>query len=392
MDNSPDQICPQPDKLPEMPTAPLATPIFLSSVYQCADPDQADAILGGRMAGYVYSRDGHPNADLLAEKCRQLHAAERAAIAPSGMGALALALLSQCRAGDHVLLSNRLYGRTMGLFANEAMRLGITCTVVDTSDPAATAAAVQSTTRMVVVETITNPTLRVNDIGALAEVCDKRNALLLVDNTFASPFLCRPLELGASLVHESLTKIMNGHSDVMLGLLCGRASQWDRIVTVLSTWGLCASPFDCWLAERGLATLHLRAERASENALQIARFLASHQAVEAVHYPGLEQHPDHELARRQFGERFGTMVTFVVRGGIEGARKFIIAASNIPFCPSLGEVSTTLSHPESTSHRGVSPQEREALGIGGGMIRLSVGTEDVEFLKLAIENGLREVA
>jgi cystathionine beta-lyase/cystathionine gamma-synthase len=272
---------------------------------------------------------------------------------------------------------------------DEARRLGIESTTVDTCDSKSTAAAFTPATKLLVVETITNPLLRVSDLRSLSEIAHRRGALLLVDNTFASPILCRPLEFGADLVLESLTKIMNGHSDVLLGMLCGREKIWQRVPTTLSTWGWSAAPLDCWLAARGIGTLHLRAERASQNALAAARFLAEQPAVEVVHYPGLPSHADHPLAARQFGGRYGSMVTFTLAGGTAAATRFIGAARRIPFCPSLGELSTTLTHPESTSHRAMTPAARESLGIMGGTIRLSVGIESSEFVIEALTQGLR---
>jgi cystathionine beta-lyase/cystathionine gamma-synthase len=389
MTNPPDDICPRPAKIATQPTEPLVAPICPSSVYVCTDPSQAAAMLAGELPGHVYRRDGHPNAELLAEKCRELHGAPRAAIAASGMGALALALVSQCRQGDHIVAGSQMYGRSLLLFNEEARRLGIETTTVDTCNPKTTAAAFTSATKLLVVETITNPLLRVADLRELAELAHRRGARLLVDNTLASPVLCRPLELGADLVLESLTKIMNGHSDVLLGLLCGREEVWERVPTALSTWGWSAAPLDCWLATRGLGTLHLRAARASENALAAARFLAGRPEVEVVHYPGLASHPDHAVAARQFGERFGSMVSFTLRGGTAAASRFIASARQIPFCPSLGELSTTLTHPESTSHRAMSPVAREALGIMGGTIRLSVGVESSEFVIGALSEALQ---
>lgn len=375
----PDDLCPRAEKLPQQPTEPLAAPIYLSSVYKCDNPADAAAMLAGDAPGHVYRRDGHPNSLMLSEKCCQLHGAEHAAIAASGMAALALALVSQCRQGDHLVISNQMYGRSMSLLGAEAARLGMSSSVVDTCDLAATATAFTPATKLLVVETIANPLLRVADIAALAKIAHDRGALLLVDNTFASPILCRPLELGADLVLESLSKIMNGHSDVILGLLCGGAAVWERVPAALSTWGWSAAPLDCWLTERGLGTLALRARQASANALAVAEFLASRKELEAVYCPGLASHPDHELAKRQFGGMCGSVVAFTLRGGTAAAARFIAACHDtIPFCPSLGEISTTLTHPESTSHRGLTPAAREALGIRGGTIRLSVGIESAE--------------
>jgi cystathionine beta-lyase/cystathionine gamma-synthase len=387
--DSPEDLCPRAQSLPAQPTEPLAAPLYLSSVYRCHDPAQANGLLAGDIAGYVYARDGHPNADLLADKCRQLHRAERAAIASSGMGAMALALLSQLAPGDSLVLSNQLYGRSHLLLVDEAARLGFPSVVVDTCNLAAFKSALSAKTRLVVVETITNPLLRVSHIAALAEAAHRVGARLLVDNTLAGPTICRPLEHGADLVLESLTKIMSGHSDVVLGLLCGSAELWQRVPRVLSTWGLASSPFDCWLAARGLETLAVRMDRAADNALAVANYLVTGPApIDVVHYPGLPSHHDYELAQRQFGDRFGSLVTFTLSGGQPAAEAFIAAARRIPFCPSLGETCTTLSHPASTSHRGLAPEVRHNLGIEDGTIRLSLGIESAASIIEWVNEGL----
>lgn len=388
MDENPDDICPRPDVMPPQPTQPLAPPLYTSAVYRCQDIEQAEALMGGQTPGYIYVRDGNPNADLLAEKCRQLHGAERAAICASGMAALAAGVLSQVAAGDRVLVSNQLYGRTAILLIDECGRLGIESEVVDVCDLEQTRAALRAKTRLVVCETITNPLLRTPDLAALAEATHAAGALLMVDNTFAGPAVCRPLSLGADIVMESLTKTMGGHSDVCLGLLCGSERDWARVPTVLTTWGLASSPFDCWLAARGLSTMALRVRRANETALEAARFLAGQPRLQAIYYPGLPDHPDHAIAARQFGGQFGTVITFTLAGGRSAADAFIANARSIPFSPSLGDLSTTLSHPESTSHRGMAPEARARLGITAGTIRLSVGIESPESIIAALAEGL----
>lgn len=387
-----DDLCARQPELPPQPTAPASPPIFMASVYRCESPEQAERLLAGELAGYVYSRDGHPNAHLLAEKCRALHQAERATVCSSGMAALALAAVSHLKAGDHVVIGNQLYGRSGQLFAGELTRLGVDCTSVDTCDLAATAAAMRANTRLVAAETITNPLLRVSDIAGLAQLAHGRSALLLIDNTLATPVVCRPLTLGADLVVESLTKLMSGHSDILLGLLCGREDLWARVASVQSTWGWSTSPFDCWLALRGLGTLALRAERAIANAADVATFLHKHAKVERVDYPGLASHADHDLAARQFSGQWGNMVTFHLRGGMAAAERFIAAARSIPFCPSLGDLSTTLSHPASTSHRSLSPQARAALGISDATVRLSIGIESSPAILAALEEGLAAIS
>ncbi len=384
----PDDLCPRPDQLPPLGASPLVTPPYLTSVWQCTSTEQAERLLAGEQEGFVYQRDGHPNGQMLARKCAALHGAHRAAITTSGMSALAAALLSQLENGDHLVVNRQLYGRSLTLFRQEASRLGITATTVDTCDLRATAAAVGPRTRMIVTEAIANPMLEVADIGGLAELARRTGTRLLIDNTFATPILCRPLALGAGLVMESVSKMMNGHSDIMLGALCGVEALWERVPLVVSTWGLAGSPFDCYLATRGLATLHLRIERACENARRAAEFLAGHSRVAQVRYPGLPEHPHHQLARRQFGDRFGCVVTFTLPGGRAAADAFIQAARHIPFCPSLGEICTTLSHPESTSHRGMTAAQRAELGIEGGTIRLSMGCESQEFVIDALRDAL----
>lgn len=383
-----DDICPRPDELPPMPTAPLASPIYPSAVYRCASPSEADQMLGGAADGYVYSRDRQPNSDLLAAKIKALHGTDRVAICGSGMAATSAVALACLKQGDHVVVGDQMYGRTFGLL-RELGHFGVTYTTVDACDLRAVRKAMSPQTRLLWVETITNPLVRVVDVAALAEIAHGGRAKLVVDNTFASPALCRPAQLGANLVYESLTKIMNGHSDVLLGAVCGEADGWDRVASVITTYGLSAAPFDCWLAARGLGTLALRAERASSNALAAAEFLAGRTECARVDYAGLPTHPDHALAKRQFNGRFGSMLSFTLADGRSAADRFIVAAKQIPFAPSLGDLSTTLSHPESTSHRGLTPAERARLGITGGTIRLSVGIESPEAVVDALAEGFR---
>ncbi len=374
----------------DFPTAPSTPPIVPTAVWRCSDPDQADAMLGGSTPGYVYQRDGHPNADWLAEQGRLLHRAERCAITSSGMAALAAIVLGLLRSGDRIVVSNQLYGRSTLLLTDEASRWGIASETVDPTDLDATARALERGAKLLVVETIANPRLRVAPLDALADLAHRAGALLVVDNTFATPLLCRPLDWGADLVYESVSKLMNGHGDLMLGLVAGGSEHFGRLARAISTWGLASGPFDCWLAQRGLGTLGLRLERACRTAMRIARWSVGSPAIAAVDYPGLPQHPDHALAERLFAGRpdadksigeggdepaFGHVVTVHLRGGRRAAERLIRRLPEIPFCPSLGELRTTLSHPESTSHRGLTAEERTKQGIGGGTIRLSLGVE-----------------
>ncbi len=395
-------LCPANIQLPTSDSRPSRNPIFPAVVYQCDSIEQADQRLSGKEGGYVYLRDGHPNADILAEKCRQLHAAEKAVVTSTGMSAIALAVVSQLQSGDHILLSNRLYGRTTRLIQEEASRLGIESSVANFSEVLGIESAVQKNTRMLIVETISNPLLRVVDLHAAAELAHANNAILLVDNTFASPMICQPLGLGADLVVESLTKIMNGHSDVMLGLLCGHRRHWQRVESAIASWGFNSSPMDCWLAERGLSTLYARLSLASATAMWIAEQLESMPEISQVIYPGLASHTDHATAAAQFGRSQGSktaneikyshLISMQLNGGAEAADRFIRRSTEIAFCPSLGELSTTISHPASTSHRGLTTQQRERLGIYPGTIRLSVGLESREMIMSAIQDALEKAS
>ncbi len=379
-------------------TAALAPPIYPATVYACRSPQEAADLLAGDTEGFIYSRDGHPNSDMLATECKTWHCAEEAAVTGSGMAALALALISQLKQGDHVVIGHQLYGRTLGLFTTEAARWGIDSTVVDTDDLESVGQAMRDKTRLLIAETIANPMLQVADIRRLAETAHRHQAQLLIDNTFASPVVCRPLELGADLVVESMTKIMNGHSDVILGCLCGHTTSWDRVPMVASTWGLFASPHSCWLSLRGMATMDLRVRQASRTAGEIAERLSKHPALCELHYPGLRNDPYRNLAARQFSKSpgeacYGNMITFRLADGPDCVEKFIYTLSpEIPFCPSLGDLKTTLSHPWSTSHRELSSSQREQLGIHPGTIRLSVGIEQTEDILSQLQMGFAAIA
>ncbi len=377
------------EPFPEIVTRPMAPPLYTAAVYQCESPAQASALLNREAPGYVYSRDAHPNGDQLAAICAHAHRVEEGIICGSGMAAESALLLGLLEAGDHLIVSNLLYGQTTNLIRNELPRLRMTSTEVDPCDLNAVDAAFQAGSRGLLVETISNPMLRVIDIAALAEIAHKHHAWLAVDNTFASPGVCRPTENGADFVLESITKIMNGHSDVLLGFVGGSAEHVNRLRRTAITWGFTPAPFDCWLATRGLGTLDLRLERACNNALQIGQWLRSDTRVTLVSYPGLEEHPDHELCRRQFlSDRFGHMLSLNLPGGWDAATKFVAAAKRLPFSPSLGDLVTTLSHPASTSHRKLSREERAAYGIDDGTIRLSIGVEPLEEIKATIEQAL----
>jgi cystathionine gamma-synthase len=369
-------------------SVPLVSPLYQSSVYTLPDLDALDQIMDGEKSGFIYARDAHPNARHLAELLAKMEAAEWAVICGSGMAAISALLLSSVQQGERVVASNRLYGRTTQLLDQALSRFGVTTDFVDTGDLQAVGAALARGARVLFVETMSNPLLRVVNISALAELADDSDCLFVVDNTFATPVLTRPLELGADVVMESLTKMIGGHSDVTLGLLCGKRDLLPQVSATVSIWGLASNPFDCWLAERGLATLPLRMRAASANATVLADWLAEQGGVKSVIYPGRADHPDHELARELLQGGFGNMLCFELSGGRAAVNRFLRRASGIPFSPSLGHTTTTLSHPSTTSHRYVSPAEKRRQGISDGLIRLSVGVEDLALIQDEIQKGL----
>jgi cystathionine beta-lyase/cystathionine gamma-synthase len=369
-------------------SAPLVPPLYQTAVYTLPDLDALDRIYEGQAPGYIYARDGHPNAQLLAAELARLEAARWGVICGSGMAALAAALLACLQQGDRVLASNRLYGRTETLIFQELARLGVRGSLVDACDLDSVAKALETPARVLIVETLSNPLLRIADVPRLAQLCHARGCLLLVDNTFATPALFRPLEHGADLVVESLTKLTGGHSDVTLGAVCGSNDLEQTAAQIVSIWGMMASPFDCWLAQRGLASLPLRLQAACDNAARLAEWLAQQAGVVRVVYPGLPDHPDHALARQLFGGHFGNMLCFELAGGREAVNAFLRQAQGIPFSPSLGHTFTTVSHPATTSHRYVSPAERRRQGISDGLLRLSVGFEPFPRIQDAVRQGL----
>ena len=372
--------------VPESIAKPLATPIFPAVAYSATDPDQMDAIYEGRAGGYTYAREGHPNATVLAEKIDWLEGLTpdmgRGVVVGSGMAAISTLFLALLNKGDHIVAGEQLYGRCLRLLRQELPRMGFDVTLVDPTDAEAVGQAIRPETRMILVEVVSNPTIRVADMAGIADVARRHNVLLAVDNTFTTPKAYRPFEHGADIVIHSVTKLLAGHSDVTLGYIAGKDEELNRSFNdAAATWGMAPSPFDCWLAERGLHSFELRFERASANAAILADHLAELDGVDHVLYPGRADHPDHERAVSLFGNNMGNMLSFALRGDSRAAANaFLTAADQIPFAPTLGDIATTLSHPNSSSHRGVNPEIRTALGITEGLIRMSVGIEDVNIL------------
>jgi cystathionine gamma-synthase len=366
---------------------PVATPILPTVVWAAEGPDDLDALYDAPGTGYTYAREGHPNAAALAARIDALEGAEGGVVTGSGMAAIAAALLGTLRAGDHVIGGDQLYGRSLRMLKETLPRLGIKTSFADPTDAGSIAAALRPETRAILVETVSNPTLRVADLPGIAALVRPRGISLIVDNTFATPRALRAFDHGADVVIHSVTKLLAGHSDVTLGYVAARdPAQAAAIRDHAVTAGLTPSPFDCWLAERGMFTFGLRYDRAEATAKALADALAGLPGVARVHYPGRPDHPDHARATALLGMRTGTMVSLDLSGGRAAANAFAGALRGIaPFAPTLGDVATTLSHPDSSSHRGLTPEAREKLGIGEGFFRVSVGIEDAGSLIEAFE-------
>jgi cystathionine beta-lyase/cystathionine gamma-synthase len=378
-----------PRRLPSLgESTPLVPPLYQSSVYTLPDLDALDRIMNAEEPGFIYARDAHPNARHLGELLAQLEGAAWGVVCGSGMAAISAILLATIEQNQRIVASKWLYGRTLHLLQRELERFGVATHFVDACNLDEVRDALAEETQVLFVETMSNPLLRLVDVAGLAKLARERDCLLIVDNTFATPVLTKPLDLGADVVMESLTKMIAGHSDVTLGVVCGQDK--DLLVQTneeVSVWGLASNPFDCWLAERGLATLSLRMRTASHNAAVLADWLVEQPGVSRVVYPGRPDHPDHELAKRLLTGGFGNMLCFELEGGRASVNR-LLRHGAIPFSPSLGNTTTTLSHPATTSHRYVSPGERKRQGITDGLVRLSVGVEDVDLIQQEIRRGL----
>ncbi len=377
---------------PSSQSRPIATPLQPSVAYASGSPDELDAQYQGETKGYTYAREGHPNAEVLAQLIDQMEGASGGILTGSGMAAITAVLFGLCKAGDHVVAGKQLYGRTMRLMTTELPRFGVTADFADPTDIREIEAAVRAETRLIVVETVSNPTLRVADLDGIVAFAKAKGIPLMVDNTFTTPRAYRPLVAGADIVVHSLTKLLSGHSDATLGYVAARDPALQSAIEGCAvTFGLTPSPFDCWLGERGLYSFDLRYDRASANAARLADVLAEHPAVERVLYPSRPDHPDHNRAIALFDGNGGNMVSFEIRGDRSAANRLTEAAKCINFAPTLGDIGTTLSHPASSSHRGLSAQDRAALGLSEGFFRVSVGIEDPEFLTEAFQDALKAV-
>ena len=366
---------------PEVHQTPSAVPIYQSAAFATDDAAELGDILTGATPGYAYSRIDNPTTATLAAAVAELEGAEAGLAFATGMAAIHAAIVSTVRAGQTIVATNAVYGTTRDLLTRVLAGLGIATEFVDPTDPAAVDAALARTGAPVLyVETVSNPTIVVSDIGALAEIAHRRRALLLVDNTFASPYACRPIERGADLVMHSATKYLSGHADVLAGVVVGGRERVDALRPILVDVGGALAPLAAFLVLRGLPTLALRMERHSETALELAAWLQGQDTVDRVYYPGLPSHPQHDIARRMM-RGFGGVVTFTVKDADWRRTADVVDAVRIPrIAASLGGVESLIEQPLVLSYYECTPQQRRAWGISDNMIRLSCGVENPEDL------------
>jgi len=359
-------------------TGAVAPPIFATSTYVQEEI--------GKHKGYEYARVSNPTRTRLEENLATLEDGVAAKVFASGMAAIN-AITTMLKAGDHVVCGNNLYGGTPRLFNQVWTDFGLEFSYVDTSDPRNVQKALKKTTRMVFLETPTNPLMALTDIQAVSAICRPKKIDVVVDNTFMSPYFQRPIALGADLVVHSTTKFLNGHSDGLGGVVvCTRQEQVEKLAFLQKAAGAILSPFECWLILRGVKTLAVRMEKHDESGRVVAEFLAKHKKVKKVFYPGLTDHPQHELAKRQM-TGFGSMITFET-GSLSNANRMLRKVRICSLAESLGGVETLISHPATMTHAALGEKGRKEIGITDGLVRISVGIEDVEDLIADLDQAL----
>ena len=369
-----------------------AEPIFATSSFVFANAAEAAARFSGTVAGNIYSRFTNPTVRVFQERLAALEGGETCIATSSGMAAILATCMALLKSGDHIVSANSIFGSTISLFTNYLSKFGIATSYVPLANLAAWEAAIRPETRLFYLETPSNPLMELADIRALADLAHAHGCLLVVDNCFCTPALQQPFPLGADLVIHSATKYLDGQGRCVGGAVVGdRQRVGVDIYGFLRTAGPTLSPFNAWIFLKGLETLSLRMRAHSESALHLARWLEAQPAVERVYYPGLPSHPQHELAKRQQSD-FGGIVSFELHGGREAAWALIDATQMISITANLGDAKTTITHPATTTHGRLTPQERETAGIREGLVRISVGLETVADIQRDLERGFQRIA
>jgi methionine-gamma-lyase len=373
-------------------TGAVTVPIYQTSTFAFRDAAHGAALFAGAEPGYIYTRIGNPTIAALEESVASLENGVGGIATSSGLAAVNTVYMALLEHGAHMVSTASVYGPSRGLIDRHYRRFGVEADFVDTTDLENLRRAMRATTRLVYVESPSNPSMQVTDLAGAAAIAHEHGSLLIVDNTFASPYLQRPLDLGADVVLHSVTKFINGHADVVGGILVAREERvLARLRDVMVQTGCNMDPHQAFLVIRGLKTLGVRVERAQQNAMAIARWLEAHPMVAAVKYIGLPSHPQHELAQRQMNG-FGSMIGFELKGGLEAGRRLMDRVRLATLAVSLGGVETLIEHPASMTHASMSREAREAAGFTDGLVRYSVGIEDPEDLLADLEQALAGMA
>lgn len=374
---------------PDQLTGSVSVPIYETSTFAFKSAEQGGARFAGREEGYIYTRLGNPTTRALETSLAMLENGEDARACASGMSAITASVTSVVKKDDHVISTDCLYGGTLKLFCDILSKLGIQFTLVDSSNVKNIANAIKSNTRLIYIETPTNPLLGLTDLRAVSKIAKEHHITTITDNTFMSPYFQRPIETGIDAVVHSLTKYLNGHSDVVGGAVIGSSTFMRALDPILKNTGPTLGPFEAWLTLRGIKTLPLRMEKHNENAMRIATFLEEHPKVEKVYYPGLKSHPQHELAKKQM-TGFGGVVSFELRGGMKAGMRLMNSVRLCQVAVSLGAVETLIEHPASMTHAVVPEKERQKAGITDGLVRLSVGIEDADDITQDLRQALEK--
>jgi methionine-gamma-lyase len=370
----------------------VSVPIFQSSTFAFPSAEEGAARFSGEKPGFIYSRMGNPTTKALEDNITALEGGFAGLATATGMAAISTVFLSFLETGSHIVGTDAVYGPTRVVLEKEFIRYGVESTFVDTSNLDLIARALKPETRIVYVETPANPTMSITDLRGASKIAHDHGALLVVDNTFASPYLQRPIEYGADIVLHSTTKFINGHSDVVGGVIVAKdESRFKRMRKVLNLFGGTMDPHQAWLVLRGVRTLPMRVERGQENAVRLAMFLQKHPKVSWVRYPGLPEHPQHGIAKEQM-DGFGAMICFGVKGGIEGGRTVMNNVHVFTLAVSLGGIESLIEHPASMTHATVPKQEREDAGILDELVRIAVGCEDFEDLRDDLDQALNRIS
>lgn len=369
----------------------VSVPIFQSSTFAFENAAQGAARFSGQDSGYKYTRLGNPTTAGLEECVAELEGGGLGLATASGMAAVSTVFMAFLGQGVHMVATDSVYGPTRTLAENELSRFGVEASFLDTTDLSAVKKAMKPNTKLIYLETPGNPTLSISDIAACAKIAHANGAILVVDNTFCSPMLQKPLDLGADVVLHSMTKFLNGHSDVVAGIVVARDPKlFAQMKKVLVQMGGTIDPHQAWLVLRGIKTLGMRVRVAQDNAMKLANDLLKHPAVAWVKYPGLPSHPQHELAKKQM-KGFGAMISFELKGGVEAGRILMDTVKLSTLAVSLGGVETLIQHPASMTHASVGPKGRQAAGISDGLVRFSVGCEDYEDIRADLVQALDKV-